>query len=178
MNMRERVPRLRQIWPVYAVIVLMLYSWTVLWFFWKVSGWIYYLRLEEILVIFAYSSAVNLIESLIVLLAVVVVGVVLPARWFFDQFVARGTILSMVGLGYLMYVASRMDSIDGFPENLVLRFTIPVIVLAVLLILAAQRFPLLRRGVEEIANRAVVFLFIFMPIGVLSLLAVILRNLI
>jgi len=178
MSMLARVPRLRQIWPVYAVVVLMIYSWTLLWFFWKLSGWLIYLRLDEILTIFAYSSAVNFIESLIVLLGLVAVSVILPQKWFYDHFVTRGTILVLVGLGYLMYVASRMQTIDGFPESLILRFTIPVILLAVLVILAADRFAALRSVFEELANRATIFLYIFLPISLVSLLVVIFRNLV
>lgn len=178
MSMLERIPKLKHVLPVYAVIVIMIYSWTILWFFWKLNGWLYYLRLEEIATIFAYSSAVNFIESLIVLLGVVAVSVVLPRKWFSDQFVVRGTILVLTGLGYVMYVAYKIQTIQGFPENLVLRYTIPVILLAVLVILAADRFGILRTIFEGLANRVTVFLYLFLPIGILSLLVVIFRNLI
>ncbi len=174
----ERIPKIRQLSPVYAVIVLMIYTWTILWFFWKLSGWLFYLEFDEILTILAYTITINLIESLIVLLAVLVVDVLLPKSWFYDRFVARGSMLAVSSLGYLMYVAYQFQQRAVFPQAFIARLTIPVFFLILSLVFISGRWGVARKIMEELADRATVFLYLSIPISIVSLLTVIVRNLI
>src|SRR5262245_612327 len=102
MTLFDKIPRLNKLFPVYAFVVLMIYAWTLRWFIWKFSSWIFYLRADEILVILMYSLSVNLIESLLVLSLFIGISLLLPKMWFYDQFVARGTALGLLSLSYLM----------------------------------------------------------------------------
>ena len=65
----KRIPSWGKIVPVFAVIVLIVYAWTIIWFFWKLPSWLFFLNAGEILTAFAYSLATNLAESLVVLCA-------------------------------------------------------------------------------------------------------------
>jgi len=158
---------------VYAVIVLMIYAWTMLWFFWKLPSWLYFLTAGEILTSFAYAMATNFAESLAVLCAPVILGIVLPKRWFYDVFVARGASLVMAGLGYMMYVAYQFRTKDSYPSLSLKPWSFALALLLILLfVFLVGRIVLLRKIFEFVADRATIFLYISIPLSLLSIIVI------
>ena len=178
MSVIERTPKLRQLAPVYGVIVVFVYSWTILWFFWKLNGWLAYLRLDEIFTILMYTLATNFLESLLVLLLPMGLSMLLPAKCFFDQFVARGTALVLPGLSYLVFVAYQFEGREKFNQSLIMRLAIPVFFIVMFLVFASGKWGFVRKAFEEFANRTTIFLYLSIPMSVFSLLIVIARNII
>src|SRR5512142_2070935 len=86
-----RLPQPRQIVSCFAVIVFVTYSWTCLAFLWKLSSWVSFLPLAEIIGIFAYSLVTDLLSSLIVLAVLLVLAILLPPSFLRNQFAARGS---------------------------------------------------------------------------------------
>jgi hypothetical protein len=177
MSYRERIPNARQLAPVYAVIVLFVYGWTLGWFFWKLNSWLYYLTAGEILTILAYAFAVNLLESLLLLVPAIGFSIALPRHWFFDQFAARATALLLPGLLFFVFVANQFVSREQFRQSLVMALALPVVLLSAALVAAVGRWKLLRRLIEDLSDRATVFLYLTIPSSVVALLIVIGRNL-
>jgi len=174
--LKNRLPSLQQIIAVYGLISLIIYCWTLIWFFWKLPSWEYFMNMGEIAIVIAYAVATNFIESLTVLLMLLLLCVVLPAKWFKDFFLSRGSSLVILGLGYMMYISSHIASNnDSYPTNLVR--LIPAIGLLILLLtFLIGRISFLRRLFEELADRASIFSYIFPPLGFISLLIIITRN--
>lgn len=174
MNLVKRIPKLEQIIPVYAVIVVMIYPWSLLRFFWRLPSWIYFSSIGEIAVIYAYTVVVNLVESILVLLAPILLSIVLPQKWFYDRFITKGTLLVLFGLGYLIYFNNHLQA-DIFPLELV--YWTPLAVVAILgLVFLLDRIGFLKRILEEVTNRLIVFLYISIPISLIALLTVLVRN--
>jgi hypothetical protein len=170
----NRLPRREQVAPVYAVIVLFIYGWTTWWFCWNVPGWINFMRLGEILVVYAYALTTNFFESLTVLLGILCLCLILPRKLFLDLFVARGIALAALGLGYMMYLSSLFVTKETYPSGL-LRWS-P----AIALLLAGGAYfvgngPALRKGLESFGDRAIIFLYLSIPASMISLLVVIFR---
>jgi hypothetical protein len=171
----KRIPTLEQIAPVYAVIVVMIYSWTLLRFFWRLSSWFYFSSLGEIAVIFNYMIAVNFFESLFVLIAPVIMSLFLPSRWFYNNFTAKGSLLVVLGLGYFMYFDNHLNSQTPFPLDLV--YITPIIggaILVIVFLLGSLQF--INKILYEVTNRLIIFLYISIPVSILSLLVVLIRN--
>ncbi len=167
------MPSRPQVAQVFAVIVLMVYSWTIVLFFYKVPSWLYFLNAGEITTVLAYSLATNLAESLAVLCGPVALSLVLPRPWFHDVFVARGGTLAVSGLAYMMYVASQFTSKEGYPSLTLKPWSIAaVLVLIVALVYLAGRSHLFRRVVEIVADRATIFLYVYLPLSLIALLIV------
>lgn len=171
----NRIPKQNEIVPVYAIIVIMVYGWTILKFSYNVSGWLYFLNIGEVMSVFAYTMVVNLLESLVVLLGVVAIGVVLPRKWFSDAFIARGAVLSALMLGLMMYVAAQFSSKDYYPAEIV-RWLPAILSLMGLVIYFFGRAQFLRKVIEFFADRAIIFLYISIPVSILSLIAVLIQN--
>lgn len=171
----SRLPSLGQLTAVYGVIVLMVYGWTIYWYLWKLPSWLYFLTVGELLVTYSYAMVVNLIESLLVLLLPVFLSLLLPIRWFRERFVAQGVILVVLFLIALMYYLNVIISLQGFPSGLGWTVLAAIIVISFLTFLVG-RVGLLRKVVEEIGNRATIFVYIFLPLSVLSIFVVLIRN--
>ncbi len=175
LSLLNRFPKSSQIAPVYAMIVLMVYGWTIIWFFWKLPSWLNFMSMGEIAVVLAYALAMNFLESLCVLLLPLLACALAPRTWFYDQFVTRGTALVMLVLGYAMFLTLQLQNVDGYPKNLIL---LSLLAFAVILVLASLigRVGILRKLLESLSDRAIVFLYLSIPASLVSVLVVVIRN--
>jgi len=173
---KNRLPRLAQIYPVYAIIVILVYGWTLYWSFWKLTSWMDFLTLGEIAAIYCYLLATNLLESLLALLGVVMVSLILPPKWFREVFVIRASVLAASVLISFMVFESHFKAPAEYFHKLPI-YLIPIILLGGILAFLAGWIPIIRKGVEILAENAVIFLYISLPLSLLSLIIVIGRNL-
>ena len=174
--MRNRLPKPQAIVQVYAVIAFMLSAWTIVAFLKKLSTWLLFLNLGEIFTIFSYAMRTNLVESLLVILLLLVASAVLPARLLRDDFIVRGTILSLGLIGSLMaylsvYINYRMEN-----KILFLLYPLTVLSLMVFLLNFCSRFHWLRSAMSWISDHLTVFLFILVPLFLILSGYVLLRN--
>ena len=175
LSITEKIPKLQDIVPVYAVIVMMIYPWTLTRYFWKLSSWILFASVGDLAALFAYMVVVNLLESILVLLVPLAMSVVLPQRWFYDRFKTRSISLVLFGLGFLIYLNRNLHADAPFPLTLVRWIPLAAVAILVLVFLVDQ-VGFLRKVLEEVANRLTVFLYISIPISAVSLLVILLRN--
>jgi hypothetical protein len=176
---RQRTPSWAQLASVFAVIVLILYSWTILWFLWKLPSWLYFLNASEILIALAYSLATNLVESLVVFAVPVLLAIILPRKWFSDAFVARGATLAMAGLGFMMLLAYQFKDKSAYAESsLPAGWIFLGLAAMAFLVYLSGRLTFLRTAVEWLADRVTIFLYILMPLSVLAVLVVLFRSMI
>jgi len=175
MNLRRGWPTLGQLTPVYAVIVVLVFSWSLYRFFWRFPSWAFFATAGEIAVILAYMTSVNVLESLLVLLTPIVMSVLLPENWFHSRFVSRSVSLVALALAFLMYLDSQLQTYAPFP--LELYRAAPLAGVAVLwLVFVIDRVAILRRAVEALADRATVFLYVSIPLSLLAVATVLIRN--
>lgn len=175
MNFVQKIPKIEKIAPVYAVAVVMIYAWSIPRFFWRLTSWLYFSSVGEIAVIFFYMMAVNLIESVLVIFVPIALSVVLPEKWFVERFVTKGTLLISLSLGYLMYFDSRLYYQAPFPLDLV--HQTPIIIAALLaLVFLIDWTGILDKILIDLSDRMIIFLYISIPVSLISVLVIIVRN--
>ncbi len=176
MGIFKRIPQWNQIAPVYSVIVLVVYGWTILWFFWQLPSWRFFLDTGEILSALAYSLATNFLESLVAICALLIFCIILPRKWFYESFIARGTSLSMLGLGGLIYLAFQ---IQDYVTRSSFSYRLSTLAVGVVVVLAAafalSEIRVLRKVLEIIADRTTIFLYLFLPASFGSILFLLIR---
>ena len=174
--MRKRLPEFQSIVQVYAVIAVLFAGWTITAFLWKLSAWLLLLNLGEIFIIFSYAMAANFLESLIILLLLLIACILLPASVLRDEFVVRGTILSIGMIGSLMvFVGSKMQF--GIEKGLLLWIApLSVLLLMAFLLQRISKFQRVRFMAIWFSDRMVVFLLILVPLFAVASVYVILRN--
>lgn len=174
MALLNRFPKLSQIAAVYAIIVLVIYSWTILWFLWRLPSWTFFLSVGEILTTFAYSMTTNLLESLLVLCLPLGLSVILPRKWFSDVFITRSVIVTLSALGYAAYILTQFESRMDYPGS-VIRL-IPIVFLASLVTaFLVGKMKAIVRVIDFFAEQAKIFLYFTLPISLICSVAVILR---
>jgi hypothetical protein len=179
--MLRRLPNSQAVLQVYAVIAVMISGWTITAFLWKLSAWLLILNMEEIFAIFSYAMVINLVESLIVLLLLLLVCALLPPHTLRDHFAVRGAILSM-GLIASLMVFVKLDMQFGVESGARLLIGPLVILLITAFLLGfSSRFRFVRfihSAVLWLSDRLIVFLYILVPLFVVLFAYVIFRNII
>lgn len=176
----ERLPKRQQILGLYAVIVFLIYSWTLLVSFYKFPSWILYLTINQILTIYAYIFSTNFIESLFILVCVLIldmtVFVLLKNR---NEFQSRSTVLAIFVLASVMW---RLLLFQNYEDTSVLvsgefLWWTVTFLLAVPSAILISKIGRARSLIETFAERAIVFLYVYLPFSLISLAVVGIRNL-
>ena len=176
LGVRNRFPSLQENLQVFAVIVAFLYTWTILWLFWELPSWLHFLTIGEVLPIFAYALATNFVESLLVLAGLNLVCFLLPQHWFHTSFVPRSFLLIASGLGYLMVFIALFGKEAERPTGLLVG-SLLVFFLLIPLSLVLGRIPIIKHLADSISDRLTIFVYLLVPLSLLSMLFILLRNL-
>lgn len=145
-------------------------------FFDELPAWLLSLNAWDIAGILAYTQLFALLESAAVLLFLVLLALLLPARFFRDRFVAHSTLL--VFLASIWAIAAQSDS------TIIPRFSLDTLFLWLGLYLAfagisylvIRRSGRLEKGLGAFAERLTVLLYVYLPVTLLSAIIVIIRN--
>lgn len=174
MDISSRFPKWSEIAQIYAVIVMMVYSWTIILFSYRLPGWLYTLSLGEIFNVFTYSISVDFFESLVVLMGIVFLDVLLPRKLFGNVFVSSGSAFSILTLGLMMYIASRFGTKQDYPSQLIR--LVPLIMAGIVLVaFAFGHIKVLRHIMEWFTDRVTIFLYISIPVSVVCLFFVLVQ---
>lgn len=176
-KIKSRLPTKEAITPVLAVISFLAYGWTLVLFLWKVPSWMLYLTAGDMLTVLAYSMTSALLESLFVLSVLLLLCLLLPARWMQDVFVTRGTVAAILGLGTIMLYMYCFSLVGySYISNLI-PWSLAGLVITIFFTSLSTRIRPIVRAAELISDRMIVFLYIYIPISLVSLLVVVYRNL-
>jgi hypothetical protein len=170
----KRIVSTREAYIVFAVCAFAVYNWSIFWFLKQLPGWLYYLEIWDILGIFAYSQGFALIESSIVLISLVLGAAIMP-RLIREQFVSYGTVFVMLTAALLMLMQYNNNLATVSRLSLASWILVYFVALAVIVILL-YRYRDLSRHVENFADRLTVLVYIYVPISVISLVFIAVRN--
>jgi len=176
--MLSRLPKVQGISSVYAVIAFMIQAWTINVFLWQYPSWLYYLNKQEILAIFAYRIAESFIETLFVLGILLLVSIILPPRFLRDVFNVRGTAFIVFMLGSIILFWNRfLDRDPGVVMADYLRiWTAAAVLLSVAISYASAKIKVVSSFLIWLSDRMIIFLFILIPMSLISLVVVVIRN--
>jgi hypothetical protein len=162
---------------LFATASFVVYGWTVYASFWKIPSWLHYLRLNEVFSVYAYSFLVNFAESVLLTLGLVILGFFLAGNLWKDGFLAASVVMLVVIVGSAilhMRVYEDPNLRVGLIKTQKLWWSV-TLALAFVASFISTRVVWLRRVLENLADRFVVFLYIYIPLTVLSLGIVIVR---
>ena len=172
----RRFPKFDQILPVFAVIAFLAYGRSIYIFLFKLPAWLTFLTVGEILSVLAYGLVVNLLESLLILVCLLVICFSLPVRWFRDAFVPRGTWLAFASMLSILVYFRRYASLGPDYLSALPIWLLTTLGLAALAAFLGGRIRFLRAAAFALADRMTIFLFLFIPASLISVAVVIVRN--
>lgn len=176
--MSSRLPDKASLLSVYAVIVAIGFNWTLMASFWKLPSWLFYLNLGQVASIYAYSLVFDFIESVLILAGFVLVSLILPAVWWKEKFVPRSVMLLIVVMSSVILSAFWFRDPDTYQRFVEVNWIWWAVTFGISfpLVWLAGRIRWLGRALEVVADRCIIFLFIYMPMAVLSIAVVLVRN--
>jgi hypothetical protein len=146
--------------------------------FWKIPSWIYDLTTDEIVGISAYAFTVNLFDSLFAMGLLLLLCWALPARFLKNDFVVRSSVLVVCILGAMMlhlYVYRYPDTLEIFAGVMQMWWGVTILILTFCLILAIK-IRWIHKLIMDVADRLIIFTYIFLPLSFISIVIVIVRN--
>ncbi len=173
----QRIPDKRNIVTVFAVAMFLVYTWTLYTSFWKLPSWLFFLEMGEIISIYAYAFVLNLLESLLLLLIALVPAVLLPRRWWTEAFIPKGFALILIVLVSALLHMSRYRTPDTraiFINSQFIWWMVTSLIAALLTWLVG-RVQWARTGLESMADRFIIFFYIYLPLTAIGLLIVLAR---
>jgi hypothetical protein len=180
-RLKAKLPSRQEALTVFSVILFVIFSWALYRTFWWVPSWLEYLSVWSILIIIAYVVAFALLESLVILALLTSLSLFLPRKIFKDQFILQGSTLSLLlGLGAFL-IQRNVGVIYRLQLEQTLLYPLlilgAVILLTFLTSLLFKRIQLLARFTQAVAERMTIFAYLYVPMGLIGLVVVIIRNL-
>ena len=178
-NIVGRFPDRQGILSVFAIIVVVTYSWTFFTSFYKLPSWLYFLSLSNLVSIYAYSLVMDLFDSVLLLGAVLFVEMTI--FFFFgrrNEFQARAisiTLLLFVSIILRLTLLNKYGDMEAFVAGEMIWWGI-VFVVAFLFGVLLPKIAWLSKALQYIADRAIIFLYIYIPLSFISLVVVVFRN--
>lgn len=176
-DIRSKLPDSAAILPVYSVVAVPIFGWTFTSWLWKLPSWLNFLTAVELMGIFSYAMLTALVESLLIFGLLLLLCLILPSKSFRDQFAVRGTWLALslavCVLGNGAWRGLMRFTYADIPLSL---WSLVGLLIIIVLTLSASKIQFMTRAALWISDRLTVFLFILIPISILSLVVVIARN--
>ena len=174
--LQNRFPHRSEIIAVLSVSVFVCHSWSIWGFLHELPSFLLYFRLAEISVVFAYMMAFAFLESLLITAGLVLAGAILPSKWLRDGFAYKGFIFVAVGSIAAFILQKNLRYEFPSTQMLMLNLVIPLTLIA-LFIAASHMWGPLQKVMLDIQDRISIMLYVYGPIGLVSILVVVFRNL-
>jgi hypothetical protein len=177
MGLRLRFPPREDIIPIFALIVFIVFSWSIYRFLYKVPSWLLFLHPGEILSILSYALALALIESGMCLFVIAGLGALLPHRFLRTHFVGKSSLIFMIATVWtILYQLPENQFQNWSLKEFIVYFGTALItfVFAGVRVHNSQR---LQRKLRLICERLIAFIYIYIPIGTIAIFVVLIRNL-
>ena len=174
--MLKRLPDFHDVVSVYAVIASMLFAWSLLLFLWYLPSLLYFMTPGDVIAVFSYVMASSFFESLAFLLFLLILCFSLPPNYLRNEFVARGTSITLCVIGLIM-IYFRINNIN-IADILFSWLGAGLALVAITVSLLLTKVHQFRRILISLSDRLTIFLYILIPLSLFSLLVIIIRNII
>jgi hypothetical protein len=182
MNYLDKIPTRYEILSVYSLILFIVFSWTIFRILFQIPSWLYSHSKTGIVFLAAYVFSFALFESTLLLSFILLVSLILPAYIFRERFVAQGSLLVFACTAWALIVQFQREYLVK-RDLLELGIWILVFLLSLLIILFFSNL-LMRRNkkaqtlIEAFTDRMIIFAWLYIPVGLIALTIVMVRNII
>ncbi|MBN1449440.1 MAG: hypothetical protein JW963_00345 [Anaerolineales bacterium] len=173
---RKRLPERKDVFIVSSVILFAVFSWSIRGFFFVLPSITMRYAFVEVFAIFSYMMAFAFLESSLILVGLLILSFFLPMSWLRDGFSYKGFII--VFIGSIAFI--RYQAILGYelPDKEFFFLWIGILILTIVTLSLLFHFVYqLQVSLVSFVERFTVFSFLYIPLGLLGLIVVIVRNL-
>ncbi|HSJ89189.1 MAG TPA: hypothetical protein VK909_18400 [Anaerolineales bacterium] len=121
--------------------------------------------------------AFALLESLAATGLLILFSALVPSTWLRDGFAYKGFVILLIATVDAFLVQKSLEEVFPSTFHLILFSIVPIVLIAVLIRVLHTK-PQLQNLLVKVQDRFLIMLFVYLPIGIISLLAVTVRNLV
>lgn len=182
MKLRSKIPTWQDVLSGFSFTVFVVFSWTIFRLLFQIPSWLLSHTKSGIFFLAAYVFAFALIESLLVLIYVLVANFVLPRKLFRDWFIPQGCLLVLNSAAWALLVQYRREALSTMDLLPVIAW-ISLYLLSVMIVIYVaskimSRYDRVKSIFVTITDRMVLFTWLYVPLGLVSLVIVLVRNLV
>jgi len=172
----NRFPKREEILSVFGGVVFIVFSWSIRGFLYIFPSLILRHSVGETLSVLCYMLAFSLFESLFLIGGELLVSMFLPRKWFLEGFAYKGFISILVFTIAMIVLQNNLTNTLPPVNILYLGFAIAISVIVVMFFLL-DKVAVFRKTLLAIEERLQVFVYIYVPLGILGIVVVVFRNL-
>lgn len=182
--MRNKLPARTEVLSVFNVLIFVVFGWSIRGFLFEIPSFLLYLSLGDIAAVVFYMMAFAFFECVLLIGGLVLVSMILPSNWFKTGFAYKGFLVILVATtGFILFQGYYKV---GFFQNLInndyspfrpllIGVVIGLMALAGLFWLFHNR-PRLQKYLSNFIAQFGVFSYIYVPLGVIGILVIFVRN--
>ena len=173
-SLRKRFPQWNEIFTVFSFIIFAVFSWALYIFLYQVPSNLLYIGFGEIAVIFCLVMAIALLESMLVCGLVILLGIIFPRRWLCEGFAVKGSLAVLAAA----IAAILSKQFKMYPIQPVFLAVLAGCLLAwIVSIFLLNKFPNFEKALLSFINRFNIFAYLYVPLGIIGILVILIRNL-
>jgi hypothetical protein len=177
---RSRFPSKHDAFLLFAVCVFPIHVWSILNLLWVLPAWVLRSNIWDVVGMIAYTQAVALFESVIVLFVLLLVCGVLPVRVLGERIVAHGSMAVFVTTGWAIglhyHVDRYISNLSSWPYvGLLLWFAIYVACMGGTYLLICRRSRV-KEILDSLVERLSVLSCLYVALDLLGLAVLVFRN--
>lgn len=162
---------------VFAVSVFVIHIWSIYNLLREIPAWILRLSYWELAGVISYTLLFALVESLIVLVFLIILAALLPARIFRDKFVSISTIFVFLAAVWIIPVRFYEDTIRSWGMVgmlIVLSMALISFVISYLVVMKSQK---VEKFIDSLMQRVTLLTYIYVIVDIIAVFVVVSRNL-
>lgn len=168
--LRKRIPTRAEIQLIFSLVVFIVFGWAIWIFLYELPAYLVSSHWGGIISQLLVRMASALFESLLITSLLVLLSFVLPSKWFRIGFSYKGFITLLVMVILTFWIRDVFVNDDQFPPMDLLYKGGGILFSAwVALLFMIHRWTGLQRMVKGLLERIEVFLYIYLPLGLIGL---------
>ncbi len=179
---KGRFPTWRQVFPVFLTILFPVAFWSVLNFSRELPSYLMRMKIWEIVGVFSYTQVFALLESIILVLALILVAELLPSQLFLKHFTTQAALIGILGTFWIIplhYKSQILASFPFFDNSWVSAAWFGIFVALIIVIsILFQHFSKLERAFQWFIDKLTTVSLLYLIVGISSLLVILVRNLV
>ncbi len=170
---KRRLPARDESLLVFSMAVFLVFSWSLRNLFFQFPALILSYNMWDILAIVSYMMGFALLESALVMMAITALAFLLPGKWFKNGFAYKGSfaILALAAMSiFLQAVMTNQPKISWLGLQLGRAFFVWLVA-----VLLTAYVPFIKKIILDLLDRLTIFLYLYVPLGIISVAVITLR---
>jgi hypothetical protein len=182
--LRRKLPGRAEVLSVFNVLIFVVFGWSIRGFLFEIPSFLLYLNLGDMAAVVFYMMAFAFLECIFLTGGLVLVSLILPSNWFKTGFGYKGFLIILVATSCFILFQGyyKVGFFQNFLNNdysplrpVLIGMGSGLVVLGGLFWLFHNR-PRLQKYLSTFIEQFSVFSYIYVPLGVIGILVVFVRN--